>query len=49
MVDPENPDELLCGLKDILMREKHVPEYLAPFDFWRFKKQIEELVEQLAI
>lgn len=49
MVDPENQEELLRGLKEILIREKHVPECLAPFDFWRFKKQIEELVKQLAI
>jgi len=49
MVDPENPDQLFRGLKEILIREKHVPECLAPFDFWRFKKQIKELVEQLAI
>ena len=44
MVDPESPDELLEGLETILTREKRVPECLKPFDFPRFKRQIEELV-----
>jgi glycosyltransferase involved in cell wall biosynthesis len=43
MVDPESPDELLDGLETILKREKRVPDCLAPFDFPRFRAQIEEL------
>jgi glycosyltransferase involved in cell wall biosynthesis len=43
-VDPENADELLRGLEELLSREKQVPECLAPFDFPRFKAQIEEIV-----
>ena len=43
MVDPENPDELLDGLETILHEEKHVPDCIKPFDFPRFKMQIEEL------
>lgn len=45
MVDPENPEELLNGLVEILDREKRIPEALARFDFPRFKLQIEELLE----
>lgn len=48
MVDPESPDELLEGLGLILSREKSVPECLKPFDFPRFKAQIDQLIEQLA-
>lgn len=48
MVDPENPDELLDGLEAILQKEKHVPDCLKPFDFPRFKTQIEELVATTA-
>lgn len=44
MVDPENADELLRGLEELLSRKKQVPECLAPFDFPRFKAQIEEIV-----
>jgi glycosyltransferase involved in cell wall biosynthesis len=48
MVDPENPEELLGGLEEILRRQKSIPDCIGPFDFPRFKKQIEELVEELA-
>jgi glycosyltransferase involved in cell wall biosynthesis len=44
MVDPESPDELLDGLEAILQKEKHVPDCIKPFDFPRFKMQVEELV-----
>lgn len=44
MVDPENADELFQGLREILRREKRIPEALAQFDFPRFKEQIQELV-----
>jgi glycosyltransferase involved in cell wall biosynthesis len=44
MVDPESPDELLAGLEEILTRERHVPGCLAPFDFPRFRAQVEELL-----
>ena len=43
MVDPESPEELLGGLEEILQRERRVPASLAPFDFPRFGRQIEEL------
>jgi phosphatidylinositol alpha-1,6-mannosyltransferase len=45
MVDPENPDELFRGLREILSREKGIPEALARFDFPRFEKQIWDLVQ----
>jgi glycosyltransferase involved in cell wall biosynthesis len=48
MVDPESPEELLSGLEEILSRGKQVPECLAPFDFPRFKTQIEQLIERVA-
>src|SRR5262249_27195287 len=44
MIDPENTDELLDGLEEILQRKKHVPDCLGPFDFPRFSRQIQELV-----
>ena len=44
MVDPERPDELLDGLEAILRQAKRVPDCLKPFDFPRFKTQVEELV-----
>src|SRR5262249_11857510 len=44
MIDPENTDELLEGLEEILRRKKHVPECLSEFDFPRFSRQIQELM-----
>ena len=44
MIDPENTDELLDGLEDILQRDKHVPDCLGPFDFPRFSRQIQALI-----
>jgi phosphatidylinositol alpha-1,6-mannosyltransferase len=44
MVDPENPEELLNGLVEILNREKRIPEALAQFAFPRFKRQIEQML-----
>jgi glycosyltransferase involved in cell wall biosynthesis len=44
MIDPENTDELLDGLEEILERKKQVLDCLAPFDFPRFTRQIQELV-----
>jgi phosphatidylinositol alpha-1,6-mannosyltransferase len=47
MVDPENSDELLSGLEEILSREKQVPECLSPFDFPRFISQIAALLGEI--
>jgi len=44
MVDPDSPEELLTGLEEILRREKRVPESLKPFDYPRFRAQIERLL-----
>lgn len=44
MIDPENTDELLDGLEEILQRGKRVPDCLLPFDFPRFVRQIQELM-----
>lgn len=44
MIDPENTDELLDGLEEILQSNKHVPDCLGPFDFPRFSRQIQELM-----
>jgi phosphatidyl-myo-inositol dimannoside synthase len=48
MVDPESPDELLSGLEEVLARGKQVPDSLVPFDFPRFTKQIEDLIEEVS-
>jgi glycosyltransferase involved in cell wall biosynthesis len=48
LVDPEDADDLLRGLAAILASEKRVPDCLRPFDFPRFKTQIEDLFASAA-
>lgn len=43
MVDPEDSDDLFDGLMRILASEKRVPDCLKPFDYPRFKTQVEDL------
>jgi phosphatidyl-myo-inositol dimannoside synthase len=44
MVDCESPTELLEGIQQILRKKKAVPDCIKPFDFPRFKMQIEQLL-----
>jgi len=43
MVDPDSPEELLGGLRQILRTPKQVPACLRPFDYPRFRQQVSEL------
>ncbi|MGH9763533.1 MAG: glycosyltransferase family 4 protein [Blastocatellia bacterium] len=44
LVDPNDSDELLAGLREILKRGKKIPAALARFGFQRFRSQIESLL-----
>lgn len=44
LVDPNDRDELLSGLREILKRRKKIPAALARFGFPRFRSQIESLL-----
>lgn len=44
MVDPTDSEQLLGGLVEILSKEKGVPDAVKPFDFPRFKLQVEALI-----
>lgn len=48
LVDPEEAGALLDGLARILRSDKQVPACLGPFDFPRFKTQIENLFKSAA-
>jgi glycosyltransferase involved in cell wall biosynthesis len=48
LVDPEDADDLLDGLARILGSERRVPRSICPFDFPRFKTQIEDIVVSAA-
>ena len=49
MVDPTDCEQLLGGLMEILAKEKRVPDVIKPFDFPRFKSQVEALITNFPI
>jgi phosphatidyl-myo-inositol dimannoside synthase len=49
MIDPTDSEQLLGGLMEILAKEKSVPDVIKPFDFPRFKSQVEALVTNVPI